>query len=364
MILSRSSRRGLVTVLVVVTTGDFGAALVAQVRPDASTTRRRVIREEITPELRLVVSRGFAYLIRRQGETDSFGSSQYSVAENALMGLAFLAGGYDDHSGPRDYVEALKRNTNRLLSHQKKNGYFDDDNSRMYGHGFATLFLAELYGMSEGQHERLRSALELAVKLIEHSQGQEGGWDYVPGGLTGRLERLGGGDTSITVCQTLALRAARNLGIEIDARVIDRAKRYIWNAQKEDGGFAYRVGGSLKIKDFSEFPRSAAGVCVLYSLGEYDTTRMRRGVDYLSDHYRKLNDFPHYAHYYCAQAMFQVGGRRWEEYFRWVSREIIDSQRDDGSWKQGTYETSSPVRTAMALIVLQLPYRFLPIHER
>jgi hypothetical protein len=334
--------------------------LAAQVEPAGSTERQRVIRAEITPALRLAVSRGFAYLIRQQRDTNSFQSSDYPVAENALMGLALLAGGYTDTTGPAEYVEALKENTHRLLSYQNKDGYFDDSHSQMYGHGFATLFLAELYGMSAKQDDALRKALERGIRLIERAQGKEGGWDYVPGGLG----RLGGGDTSITVCQTMALRAAKNLGIAVDQRVVENARRYIERAQKPDGGFAYRIAGEFQFKNYSEFPRSAAGVCILYSLGDYRSSRMRDGIFYLEKNYRKLSDFPHYGHYYCAQAMFQVGGRYWKDYFAWASKEFLDSQRADGSWKAGTFEKSVPVRTAMALIVLQLPYRFLPIHER
>ena len=48
----------------------------------------------------------------------------------------------------------------------------------MYGHGFATLFLAEVYGMSP--NEELHGALEKAVKLIVDSQNEEGGWRYFP----------------------------------------------------------------------------------------------------------------------------------------------------------------------------------------
>jgi hypothetical protein len=335
----------------------------AQVREVTTTSRRRVIGSEITPRLRLSVSRGFAQLLRAQRKSNSFRSNEFPVAENALMGLAFLAGGYTDSNGPKAYVEALKLNTHTLLSYQKPNGYFDDGKSQMYGHGFATLFLAELYGMSGTQNEKLRKALQNAVRLIEKSQ-IKGGWDYSPGGLIGRLAPYGGGDTSITVCQTFALRAAQNLGVVTDKSVVKSAKSFILRAQNTDGGFGYRVAGKMKIKEHSEFPRSAAGVCVLYSLGDYRSSEIQDGVRYLLKNYRARNDFPHYAQYYCSQAMFQVGGRHWREYFAWASQEIIGSQRNDGSWGVGNAEGSGPARTAMSLIVLQIPYRFLPIHQR
>ena len=340
-----------------------GQGAMAQSQPKVSARDRRAIRSEITPRLRLSVRRGMAQLMRRQQKTNSFASEDYSVATNALMGMALLAGGYTDKTGPANYVAALKQNTSTILRYQKKNGYFDDGDSKMYGHGFATLYLAQLYGMSASPGTVIRKALERAIRLIERAQGKEGGWDYLPSGSGVLTNKNANGDTSITVCQTLALRAARNLGIAVDAGVVDNAKRYIQRAQLTDGGFAYRIGRGA-VKDYSEFPRSAAGVCILYSLGDYTSAKMRRGILYLEKNYRELNYFPHYAHYYCAQALFQVGGRSWKDYFDWVSGQLQKYQREDGSWKAGLMERSSSVRTAMALIVLQLPYRFLPIHER
>ncbi len=332
---------------------------------DASrgASSRRVIREEITPQLRISVHKGLKWLVAEQTRTLSFTTSEFPVAANALTGLALLTGGFTDRSGPQDWTAALDDVTRTILSFQQNSsGYIDDgDRGRMYGHGFATLFLAQLYGMSHGDHERIRDALERAVRLIERSQTKEGAWDYVP--WTEGF-RANGGDTSIAVCQTMALRAASNLGIPVDTTVRSRAKRFIERAQRSNGSFRYRMSGPPLI-GVSPFPRSAAGVCILYSLGDYSSSRLRSGVIYLQKNYRYTGAFPHYAQYYCAQAFFQVGGSAWKEYFPWVRERLIRYQdKKDGFWPASKSEPSAVVRTAMALIVLQLPYRFLPIHER
>jgi hypothetical protein len=333
-----------------------------------SGERRRVIREEITPALRLSVSRGLAYLVRAQQQTNSFVNDDYPVAANALVGLAFLAGGFTTSSGPEEYSTALKESTARLLSYQTARGYFDDQGkSRMYGHGFATLFLAELYGMSRQGDEQIRDALRRAINVIERSQNVEGGWDYHPSPEFGG-DGVEYSDTSITVCQTMALRAARNLGIKIDEEVLARAQKYIREAQNADGGFSYRTrsgsGHPFYGVGESSLPRSAAGVCILYSLGDYSSADIRRGIAYLHKNYKEQNHFRYYAQYYSAQAMFQVGRRYWSEYFPWVRGYFLERQKADGSWDPGRFETSRIQCTGMALIVLQLPYRFLPIHER
>ena len=60
--------------------------------------------------------------------------------------------------------------------------------------------------------------------------------------------------------------------------------------------------------------------------------------------------------------MFQAGGRYWRQYFPYVRGELLRKQRRDGSWEGRVDESAQS--TAMALIVLQIPYRFLPIFER
>jgi hypothetical protein len=323
---------------------------------------------EITSQLELAVARGFKLLAERaekSGEIDP----EVPVAAGALAGLAFLAGGHSERPGGV-HTESVRKLTTALLKRQTSSGYFDDATSLMYGHGFATLYLAELYGTSTYRQEEIRQALKKAIAVIEGSQAEGGGWDYDPAKQFGVVRRSSGlGDTSITVCQTMALRAARNLGLATNARVVERAKAYIQRAQTEDGGFVYRPDRkslpTLAALQGSAFPRSAAGVCILYSLGDYNTESLRRGFRYLDREYRlpATNVFPYYSHYYCAQAMYQAGGSRWKEYFAWVRAMLLERQEADGSWPGGKHENSMQA-TAMALIVLQLPYGFLPILER
>ena len=321
---------------------------------------------EITSELRLAIGRGLDYLVKKQTASGDI-DSEYSVAVNALAGLAFLSSGHTYNSGPKPaYSRALRLTTEALLRRQRPSGYFDDGQSLMYGHGFATLYLAELFGTMPDDDGRIQNALRSAIRLIERSQGRDGGWDYCPEGECQRS--FGGSDTSITVCQTMALRAARNLGIAIDASVLKSARRFIERAQNDDGGFRYRFGPKselpLGLLSGSQFPRSAAGVCILYSLGDYNSQRIRDGFRYIEKRYRSSNLFPYYGHYYCAQAMFQVGGRAWREYFTFIRAELLRIQKRDGSWRSKSERENSAQATAMALIVLQLPYRLLPIHER
>src|SRR5690606_20489007 len=108
----------------------------------------------------------------------------------------------------------------------------------MYGHGFATLFLGEIYGMTGGgqdtaQAARLHETLVKAVRLIIQSQNPEGGWRYNPVPYDA--------DISVTICEIMALRAARNAGIEVPKSTIDDAVEYVRRCQNADGGFKYQL---------------------------------------------------------------------------------------------------------------------------
>src|SRR5437870_1452412 len=69
-------------------------------------------------------------------------------------------------------------------------------------------------------------------------------------------------DISVTICQVMALRAARNAGLYVPNETIDRCIDYVKRSQNADGGFMYMLTGGP-----SRFPRSAAGVVALYSSG-------------------------------------------------------------------------------------------------
>lgn len=69
-----------------------------------------------------------------------------------------------------------------------------------------------------------------------------------------------------------------------------------------------------------------------------------------------------YGQYYSTQAMYLAGGDRWEQWWSRVRDELIAIQSDDGSWTD--YQAGESYATAMALIVLQMPNRYLPIFQR
>ena len=69
-----------------------------------------------------------------------------------------------------------------------------------------------------------------------------------------------------------------------------------------------------------------------------------------------------YTHLYLAQAKYQRGAKEWATYYRGISRKLKAAQQGDGSWMGDQVGTT--YGTAIALTILQLPYKHLPIYQR
>ena len=306
------------------------------------------------PTTERAVDRGLAYLADHQNEDGSFGTGGYgrNVAVVGLAGMAFMAHGSAPNRGP--YGVNVERCTAYILSQTQDSGFIIAEEAAshgpMYGHGFATLFLAEVYGMSPDPD--VRDVLAKAVKLIVDTQNAEGGWRYFPQ----RQEA----DLSVTVSQVMALRAARNAGIYVPNKTIDESIEYVKRCQNPDGGFMYMLPSGP-----SRFPRSAAGVVALYSAGIYSGDELAEGLEYVMVHLPTVEDNRethfYYGHYYAVQAMWHAGPPRWPLWYAGVEKWFVERQRKDGSW----FDSIGPeYATAMACLILQMPNNYLPIFQR
>jgi len=327
---------------------------------DRSTDTEKSAAELVTPQTASAIDRGLVFLAARQREDGSFGSggSDQNVAVCGLAGMAFIASGSTPGRGP--YGRQVDRCLDFILAHTEQSGFIDvaGSNSRgpMYGHGFATLFLAECNGMSP--RPDLREKLTRAVNLIVNTQNDEGGWRYKP-------ERASAADISVTVCEVMALRAARNAGLHVPPETMAHAVTFIKKCQNADGGFKYMLqmpgaGGA------SEFPRSAAAVVALYGAGIYEGPEIDNGLRYLRTKIPRGDDFSRegyffYGHYYAVQAMWQAGGEDWSRWYPAIRDALLKRQSDNGSWVDAV---SDEYGTAMATIILQMPNNYLPIFQR
>ena len=345
---------------------------------------------EVAPEHAVAVERGLAYLAGTQNSDGSwtgkvgfklnngyhFDREQGHVGVTSLVMMSYLAGGYLPGRGP--YGEVVGRGLDWIMGCAQEDGYLSAAGTRMYSHAFATLLLAEIYGMTH--REDVRLVLQRAVDFIVDVQNEEGGWRYEPFAAES--------DMSIVVCQVMALRAARNIGIRVPKSTVDRAAQYVVDSAITDtapsgfrsrlisdelGAFVYQKGKGSR----SAYPLTAAGVSALYGLGIYSDNSIRQGLDYLRRNVDSFNArygkrvqghyFFWYGHYYGVQAMYTAGTQggidHWRPYYRNLRSILLDMQESDGSWPNSVGPGDN-FGTAVAVLILEIPYRYLPIFQR
>ena len=83
-----------------------------------------------------------------------------------------------------------------------------------------------------------------------------------------------------------------------------------------------------------------------------------------------------YSVYYSSQAMMQLGGRYWDQYFPTVVDALLSGQEANGSWPPEIRNTGNIVgggsdsmfgkvyTSALAVLSLTPPYQLLPIYQR
>ncbi len=320
---------------------------------------------EVTDEQVKAVGKGLDWLARNQGRSGAVGTT-CQVAFTGLAGLAWLAGGSTPTRGK--YASNVKNALRFMLRCTAKSGYINEAAGRglggsgMHGHGYGLLFLAEAMGTcTEVQEdaladESIKDAVARAVKLTEKSQDPSGGWYYEP--------NPGGHEGSITVTQVEALRAARNTGIAVSKTTIDKGCSYIKKSTCADGTIMYSLGqGGGR----GSYALTAAGACVYAMYGLYDSKEAKLCMDALMRFIKQgqSNGFDSYSHLYAGQACFYMKGQNekfWTEGYPMVRKALLSSQdKGSGGWIQDSY--GGAFGTACACLVLQIPFRLLPIFQ-
>lgn len=315
----------------------------------------------ITPETAIAIDRGLAYLARSQDRQGSWsnrsGYGSYPVSMTSLAGLALLMDGNTTTQGR--YAPQVDRATRYLLRSITPSGLIarsQHESRPMYGHGFSMLFLSQLYGMTEDSQrgKLIHNVLTRGIELTARAQSRAGGWIYTPNSQAD--------EGSVTITQVQALRSCRNVGVAVPKNVIDQAMDYLVKSQNSDGGIKYSL---RQPNGSSRAPITAAAVCCWFNAGDYKSPLAQRALQYCKDNLiaggrsRSGHDF--YAHLYYAQALYISSDSDWDEYFARRRDYLLRQQQSDGSWwGDGVGDIYG---TALALVVLQLPYNQLPIMQ-
>src|SRR5829696_3517857 len=307
---------------------------------------------QIDEDVKKSTAKALEWLASKQNTDGSWGDARYpnNTAITGFALMAFMSQGHVPNQGK--YGPEVAKGTRFLLASAREgDGYLIGTRmGNMYCHGMATLCLSQLFGMTGD--EDVKKTLKKAVDLIVRCQSPDGGWRYEP--------QPTGSDISVTIMQVMALRGAKDSGLHVPDKTMKKALEYI-NSCYDDysGGYTYQPYNRSP-----GFARTAAGICVLKLVGEYDK-KIDKSIAYVKRVMEHPREHFWYGHYYACHAMYQIGGTDWDDYYSMIKKQFLHMQHSDGSWSRMEPQSAGPVyQTSIAVIALSVPADYLPIFQR
>jgi hypothetical protein len=321
------------------------------------------------------IDRALAWLATQQERDGSISApTDAQPAATSFAVMAMLSKGHLPGEGP--YGMMMDRAIDYVLSTQQPNGLLAagfSGKTANYNHGVAALMLTEVYGMTDrSRTARLKPAILMALAFTRAVQSEpkylpddHGGWRY--------LSNRGESDLSVTSWQLMFLRSARNAEFDVPKAHIDEAVAYVLRCWDERSGiFYYQKAGSTV-----RWSRGmvGAGILSLALAGQHDSPVAQRAGDWIVGHpFRAFGervgggDRFFYSTYYCSQAMAQLGGRHWRQFFPALVNVLLRSQLPSGEWPPEPYGNDTgfgnTYTTAMAVLSLTPPLQLLPVYQR
>lgn len=322
-----------------------------------------------TPESEDAVLRGLRWLAAHQRDDGSWhfnhavgGGCQYCThpgnhaSTSAATGLAllpFLGAGHTHRQG--EFQETVGKGLDYLKSRIIATPLGGDlqDGINLYPQAIATLALCEAYALT---HDReLDAACRAAITFIINAQDKQGGgWRYYPGQV---------GDTSVTGWMWPALKSGELNYLPVPPATWKGAWKFLDGVQ-DDSGAAYGYLGPER----DNLNMTAVGLlCRMYGGWPRRHPGLMRGVRTLSRKGPHPTDL--YFNYYAAQVLRHYGGEEWVAWNEKLREQLIRTQsregHESGSWyfpdKHGD-QGGRLYNTAMALLTLEVYYRYLPIY--
>lgn len=328
-------------------------------------------------EVDSAADKAIQFLTRQQKDNGSIYDKGHDTTMTSLAIMAMASVGTQP-SDPGPKGQAMKRALDFVLldDRQDDKGYYGGkDGSRMYGHGITTLMLTEMLGMGSDDnqdrliHERCQKAIDLILSAQKEKKSvtAQGGWRYSP--------NSDDSDLSASVWQLMALRSARNDGLQVPASAIRDAVEYLKRSYSapldrnglpgtdKPGGFCYEPG-----RRNASFTMTAAGLLAMQVCGEYDSPLVAGAADYLLARPPKWKErFCLYGTYYYAQGMYQRGGTHAQTAQKLVQEMLLQNQAGDGSWladRDDEKKIGKVYSTSMAVLSLSVKYHYLPIYQK
>ncbi len=288
-----------------------------------------------------------------QGQCGNPGSEASTTAATAIALLPFLGAGYTHTEG--EYRDVVKRGLYYLLERTLLTRHGADlRDGTMYAQGLATITLCEVYAMTDDS--ALKEVAQDAVDFICYAQDPNGGgWRYTPGEP---------GDTTVTGWQLMGLKSGQMAGLQVPSPTISLVRRFLSGVESDEGAQYGYLGPQ---------PRNtttAVGLLLrMYTGWRREHPALYRGVRYLSRW--GPSDTNMYYNYYATQVMRHWEGPEWQVWNDKMRDHLVATQaaagHEAGSWyfkDQFGDKGGRLYNTAMAVMTLEVYYRYMPLYGR
>jgi hypothetical protein len=339
------------------------------------------------------IRRGVEYLLRTQKPDGHWGGPQwtggvdrdpvpgahdsFTVGTTALCVEALLAVGGET----TEVRQAVERGTDYLLQHLPKLRRADPGNlPNVWGHCYGIQALVALHRRTPAADADRRALLEKHIReqidFLAHFETVNGGWFYYAAGL----QKPDAPSCSfVNAAVLVALHRAKQLGVPLPDKVVDRADRMTTLMRNPDFTYNYSVNSPLKPsaaapinRPSGSLGRSQACNYALRLWGDKAVTDavLKEWLDRLvtrqgwldmgrkkpiphESFARVAGYFYYFGHYYAGLCITELPPADRPFYQGHLARILLDRQEPDGCWfDYPLYSYHKPYGTAFALLTL------------
>ncbi|MCA9270671.1 MAG: hypothetical protein KDA41_19450, partial [Planctomycetales bacterium] len=252
------------------------------------------------------------------------------------------------HAGLAYLIRSMKVNG--------RTGSWHEAEGSMYSHGLCSIAMCEAYAMTHDKE--LLAPAQLCLNFIVYAQDPVGGgWRYAP---------RQAGDTSAVGWQLMALKSGHMAYLEVPPGTVVGAMKFLDSVQANSGA-EYGYTGPAE----GRAATSAVGLlCRMYLGWKHDNPGLQQGVEIIDKRGPSKNDM--YYNYYATQVVRQYDGEvseRWNgRLLDWLVGQQAKDGAKAGSWhfRGGDHGSERGGRlycTAMSTMILEVPYRNMPIYR-
>lgn len=302
----------------------------------------------ISPEAEKIINKALEYLSQSQHE-DGYWKNEYgkNVGINSLIILAFMSMGNYPEEGY--YKENVKKGVDWVISQSKSDGLIqnlkDGGGNAMYGHGFSTLMLSELWVHT--RDKTVEDTLLKAIDLIIKVQGPNGSWNYYPTATDG--------DTSVSATQMIAICSAKKAGLKIPEKSFNKMIDLL-KSRLDLKNYMYGYTSSNNNIDSNNFGCHAAATSIMQISKEKDPIYTYNPMNKNFEIIGKFKGFDSYFFYYGSISAYQESHINYYNWCDLIIPLIAAKQKETGI-------IADQLSTAMSVISLSIPLQYIKVYQ-